>query len=55
MLLHAGAAPVQLLPLFKGGTFDADFNSDEDRKPIQFPTPENIESAFLEAVITGEA
>ena len=52
--MHAGAArPQQVLPLFRGGTFDAGFNADEARAPIRFRTPNGTRRALLEAVITG--
>jgi hypothetical protein len=52
-LANAGDRPTQTVPLFKGGTFDAHFNSDEERRPIHFGTPKGMQRAVLEAVITG--
>ncbi|CAL5224693.1 g7419 [Coccomyxa viridis] len=48
-----GKVERRLIPLFTGGTFDADFNGAEDRRPVSFATPEDTERAYIEAVITG--
>lgn len=51
--LCPGTVERRLIPLFLGGTFDADFNGAEDRRPVSLATPEGMERAFIEAVITG--
>ncbi|BDA49567.1 hypothetical protein COCOBI_14-1860 [Coccomyxa sp. Obi] len=48
-----GGNAFHLLPLFTGGTFDAHFNSEDERRPIRFATPKGTQRAILEAVITG--
>ena len=55
MVLHCpGKTERRLIPLFSGGTFDADFNAAQDRQPIVIPTPRGTERAYIEAVITGK-
>ena len=54
VVMPAGARPQELVYLFSGGTFDAGFNNDPDRRRIRFSTPAGIRKAVLEAVITGE-
>ena len=47
----AGPQPSQVIKLFSGGTFDAQYNA---RRPtLRFRTPNGTERALLEAVITG--
>ena len=41
----------RLVALFKGGTFDASYNS--QGREVQLETPQNYSGALLEAVITG--
>ena len=53
--LHSiGKTDRRLVPLFSGGTFDADFNAAQGRQPIVIPTPRGTERAYIEAVITGD-
>eukprot|EP01119_Soliformovum_irregulare_P018565 TRINITY_DN5727_c0_g1_i1.p1 TRINITY_DN5727_c0_g1~~TRINITY_DN5727_c0_g1_i1.p1 ORF type:complete len:672 (+),score=139.25 TRINITY_DN5727_c0_g1_i1:1533-3548(+) len=44
-------APVELMPLFEGGTFDKNYNS--KYKPINFTIPMGTTNVSLVAVITG--
>ena len=43
--------PHKIVPLFDGGDFDANYNS--KYQPVHFATPEGLQRAVLEAVITG--
>lgn len=43
--------PHKIVPLFDGGDFDANYNS--KYQPVHFASPEGLQRAVLEAVITG--
>ena len=46
-----GASPSGVLPLFGGGAFNGNYN--QNREPITFTVPEDVESVHLVAFITG--
>ncbi|XP_071505492.1 uncharacterized protein [Diadema antillarum] len=47
----ADSGPKQIIPLFRGGTFNQTYNS--HRKPINFTVAEEVRKVVLYAVITG--
>ena len=50
--VHHAHSRHMLVALFKGGTFDASYNS--QGREVQLKTPQNYSGALLEAVITGQ-